>query len=606
KEKIIEALHELGVVQILDLGKNIEKFNQLVEIDKPLSNYSVISEYLVKIRAIESLLPEQKFEQIRIPVGQVMSEAKKLVESSDVLEINKKLSELQEKREELAEHMAILTALGRISIEFSLLESEVITRALGRVNKKKIPELENGLSGISKCEFLHDNLNKNDEIVLVIFDKRLNNEVQRVLTSVAYVPVDLPPFSTTPQAFLGKLVEWDKRLMGEEEEIKKEITSISNGIYSKVLYLREALELEAQKAEIAAKFGKTSSVCVVEGWIKKKDYDRLEEVLNYVSNDNVMIEKLRVDHHELAPTSLANPSSLRPFESFITFISIPKSYEFDPTVFFALVFPIMYGLMLGDVGYGIFVLLVGILGYFKLKGMLKDICWVLIPSGVLSIIFGILFGEIFGFEFKEFGIPFNGYLHRLSEITELLLITLAIGAVHVGFGFLLGVIKEIQEKKYRHAIGKAGWLVLEIGGVMLFLAVAQQMAYLTDYAIGLMVLAIVALIYGEGMIALIEIPKLIGNIFSYSRLMAVGLASVALAFVLNTFKPDPGMGLLIIPATLIFLFGHLLNFVLGIFEPFVQGARLHYVEFFSKFYEGGGYAFMPFKGNKKYTKNEVI
>jgi len=182
----------------------------------------------------------------------------------------------------------------------------------------------------------------------------------------------------------------------------------------------------------------------------------------------------------------------------------------------------------------------------------------------------------------------------MEDISIMLMIAIALGALHVALGLLLGLVDALGHRHYRHALGKFGWLALEVGGVAA-LATGGEMQTMSLALIGV---AAVMIVIGEGIIGIIEIPGLLGNILSYARIAAVGLASVALALVLNMIKPDASMGVMLLIVVPIFVLGHLLNFILGIFEPFVQGARLHYVEFSTKFYEGGGTWFTPFSKHK--------
>jgi V/A-type H+-transporting ATPase subunit I len=215
-----------------------------------------------------------------------------------------------------------------------------------------------------------------------------------------------------------------------------------------------------------------------------------------------------------------------------------------------------------------------------------------------AVVFGFLYGEAFGTLGEEIGLrPL--WFDRVSaeNVAGLLIMTIVIGAVHITLGLILGVWEAIRDRSRSHLLERGGMLV---GLISLFLIVAIVMDYLPP---GLMTPAIVALIIGIVLLSAslgwlgilmgpIEFIGLIGNVLSYLRIAAIGLASVYLAKVANEVAGMVGSAIVgIIIAVLI----HALNLVLGAFSPTIHSLRLHYVEFFRKFYEGGGRPYQPFK-----------
>jgi V/A-type H+-transporting ATPase subunit I len=154
-------------------------------------------------------------------------------------------------------------------------------------------------------------------------------------------------------------------------------------------------------------------------------------------------------------------------------------------------------------------------------------------------------------------------------------------------GNFLGMIEGIMHKEWKHAIAKACWVLLEIGLIGL----------VVDTTIGgaLAVISIIGIVVTEGAIGLIEIPGLIANIMSYARLAAVGLSGVILALLINMMRPDPSQGWFMIVMFILFAVAHFVAIGLAAFESIIQGGRLHAVEFFSKFFKGGGIPFSPFR-----------
>jgi V/A-type H+-transporting ATPase subunit I len=261
--------------------------------------------------------------------------------------------------------------------------------------------------------------------------------------------------------------------------------------------------------------------------------------------------------------------------------------------------PIFFGLILGDIGYGVLLLgfSLGLMRKFK-TGVARDVLTVLAMGSGWAILFGVLYGEIFGTLGEKLGLHAL-WIDRASaeDVAGLLGMTLAVGAVHITLGLVLGIWEAIRDRSRSHLMERGGML---LGLVSLFLLVGVLAKVLPG---GFMTPAIAGLIIGivvlgapMGWMGLfigwIEFIGLIGNILSYLRIAAIGLASVYLAKVANDVA---GMSGNLIVGVIIAVLIHALNLLLGAFSPTIHSLRLHYVEFFRKFYEGGGRAYEPYR-----------
>ena len=355
-----------------------------------------------------------------------------------------------------------------------------------------------------------------------------------------------------------------------------------------LLLSEQLLAVELEKAEAPLRFAVSKSTFVIWGWVPAGELETLEATLSKATGERIFVEAEYPHHSEKVPVKLANPKPARPFEFFMRLYSLPRYDEIDPTLFMFITFPLFFGFILGDVGYGLvtFFLLLWLKEKFSSASGLVN---VLIPAALSSIIFGFLFGEVFGFE-QAFGVEFPQLISRAHEINAMLITAVAIGLLHVNLGFVLGFVNELKHKGlFKAFCAKLSWIILQLG-------VALWVFW--DAKAGIAVsAAAVALIYiGESMRGMVELPGLLSNIVSYTRLAAVGISSVMLATVINDISKEIAQsGAIGIAASVIILFiGHTINLALGLLGGFLQSLRLHYVEFFTKFFEGGAAPFKPF------------
>lgn len=362
-------------------------------------------------------------------------------------------------------------------------------------------------------------------------------------------------------------------------------------IYQRALdWLEERLALYGATSAVYA----TSQCFVLQGWLASGEVAPLREALQRAFAGRVVLEELAILNEELerVPVQLRNPAYLQPFEIFSRLLPLPRYTSFDPTPFIGVFFPVLFGMMLGDLGYGAVLFVISAALARRGRGLARDFGKVLGVAAVYAMLFGALFGELFGdLGHRWFGLH-PWWVERSEAIVPTMLFAVSVGVAHVLFGLLLGVWSEWRRHRGREALLRLGLLLVVLLLALIGLGRIFPAPWLATgpLLIGVAVLLPVLSAAG-GLLAPLELLKTLGNIISYVRIMAIGLSSALLAVVANQLGGEVGNLLLgiLVAGTL-----HAFNLLLGVFAPTVHALRLHYVEFFSKFLDLGGRRFEPF------------
>lgn len=363
---------------------------------------------------------------------------------------------------------------------------------------------------------------------------------------------------------------------------------------------RVALVTQLEQIDAVRWVGATDRVFVVSAWVPRPDVPRLGAGLRRLGEDVVLEEVAASRRDTSAPVLLRNPRPARPFEFLVRFYDDPRARSVDPTGLLVVFVPLMFGFMVGDIVYGVLLLAAALLAgrvFSTLSPIVRDGLRVLVAGALWAIVFGVVFGEALG-DLGERALDLPAlWRHRddADALEALLLLALALGTVHVTLGYVLGLWQSRRDRAPRSALTPLGSLVM-LAALLAAAAVAADRLPVSALgpaaAVALVGLVLVSAPHGALGLVLgpLELFGLVANLLSYLRLAAVGLASVFLAVVANELAVAGPLWIGVVVAILL----HALNLVLAGFTPAIQALRLQYVEFFSKFFLGGGRAFRPF------------
>ncbi len=447
------------------------------------------------------------------------------------------------------------------------------------------------------CVLLSGDVDREQVGVLLTVPREAAPAVSRFLFERGIAEIRLPD-RYAGQSLLDALLLLTRRsqeLPAEIREAEAALMAIARRWRRPLMAALQSARSRRARLAVVVSCGETDHAFVIYGWVPAEQRRRLAAALDRAFAGRVML----VDHavspeeYDEVPVVLRNPPYVRAFEPLVGFFAWPRYGSIDPTPFMAGFFPLFFGLMLGDIGFGALALALTLLARLKGWGgeIGRQLTTIALASSMSAIAFGVLFGELFGALGEPLGLHPVLFDRRTAAVSFLAL-ALVLGLCHVVLGIGLSLWNALRHSHGGEALARAVTLGLIAAAIGAGLAhVGYVPSTIERPALVALALLVAATVFLGGALAVIELISTLGNILSYARLMALGTASVMLAEVANRMVEIFGSPVVGVTAAVTL---HAVNFAMGLFSPTIQALRLHYVEFFDKFFEGGGKPYEPF------------
>lgn len=637
RAELLEKLQDFSEVEFTDLQsevlneENVNEEYEGLDFDNAGSSYEKCEEKLSKAKSTLKFLKEyvpQKSMIKSMREGKrelTLKELEKAVLNSPFDEI---CSKVKDKENELA---ALESEKSKLQTEIESLKLiENFDAPLESLNDLKTPVFFGSIPKQYMDELAHfddyyiEIVSENDQDVyfLSMCNEDQKEELEEKLRSFGF-----SPFKTTlkekPIEIIQNNMDSIEKIKSKEFFVKEELASFDEDVNTLEL-ICEYYENIVTRKNAVDNFLRTNNVVIIKGWLPSEENKNFVSLLKEVLGEDYYIDFSEVTDEDIesgiVPVKLKNNELNSAFEDITKMYSTPRYNEIDPTPLLTPFYLLFFGMMVADMGYGLLeIIVVGLaLKLFKFDESKRRFAKFFFYLGFPIFGFGLIYGTVFGVE-----LPIPGHISQTNDINTVLIASIVFGAIQIFVGLGIKAYMLIRDGKVKDAFYDVfSWYFALIGtGLLLGSMLLGLPAIAKNIGIVLMVIGMGTIVLtngrgakskvaqiGSGAYELYGITSYIGDLVSYTRLMALGLSGGSLAAAFNMMAGMiPGVAMFLF-APLILVFGHIFNLGLSLLGAYVHTCRLQYVEYFGKFYEGGGKDFTPFEAKNEYinTKKEEI
>ncbi|MDO8964690.1 MAG: V-type ATPase 116kDa subunit family protein [Coriobacteriia bacterium] len=629
--EVVSLLHEQGTLHIEDLTKKIGSGEMPVDQMEVLSGQQIererMEDLLIRVRAIIKALhiPGSQVEETSrqreyLSLWKLSSDELSTEIANVIAEVEDRTSGLAQSQTDLENDLSLLGRYEPILHKIQPLARQIVTTGnfdsvallIERRYKGLLDQLKEELDKITKkqCEIVSTDVDEDTTAAIVVFSKVYSEPVHKFLAMENVNQIRLPsdmqgmPFDEAYEQIRVRRREMPAQL----QEVRSELEVMSAKWYLRLTTIRDVLMDKLDEISAIPKFGQTEYAFVITGYVPIEEMTTMRKGLVAAFGDDVIVNQKEITEKEFAdtPVALKNSKAMQPFQSLLSVYGMPRYGTMDPTWMLFVFYPVFFGMIVGDIGYGLIMLGIVLWMRFRYKEneTIQLATSVLGPASTMVVAFGFLYAEFFGnwlyvnkwiipIPLGPMELPFE----RVVLVQEFMYLAVAVGVLQILLGLAFGIVNAVRTKNKHHLFEKGGILTFLLG-VFIALGIGAATSFFGSWTIwGQGLFALVALsgfifaVRGGGVMGVVETVESVTHIASYIRIMAVGLAGAIFADAVNSMMQKSGN---IVAAVLIGIFLHGLNFIIAAFSPTIHALRLNFLEFFGKFYETGTKEYSPF------------
>jgi len=642
---VIDILHEKGYIQIEDLTESIQENEELkgLDVSKQDPHASRIASLSMKCNSILDTLKsaEKSMSMVdvvkgfispkkidskeveNLPTTELVDKADEIINKVDAVlsPIEARINEIGTEETKYKESLNVANQLKSFDIDFAHLQETKYTNIIsGRIPSENLSEAKKGIEEITdRVDIFEGKSNSDDEKtfvpIIIVTAKEFEEDISSVLRRLEFEKLDVTGLSGKPNEIIEASKNKLDELKKERKQCIKDIGEVGQRSKEHLLVINEQLELEKERTEIYSYFGETNSTKAIKAWVVKDDVEETLSIIDEVTDGNSIIELEDPTEEEIennkVPVKQQNPGFAKPYELLVNMYSAPNYKDIDPTIIMAICFPFFFGYCLTDAFYGIILAIVGLVlytGLGKTSKTYKSFGTIVTQCGIWTFILGLATGGFIGdfvprFILGNVNAPLPTVIPDINAFVHpenILILAIIIGLIHLNIAFLFGIIDNVKRGNIKQlCAGQLCWVLIEIAIVGYLLT--NSIYVLAAIAI----VALILLLYGSGPMGVMDIFGFLGDILSYSRLLALCLSTGGIGMTANLLGQllagmIPYVGIVL--GIIVFFGVHLFNIAFQSMGSFIHSLRLHFVEFFGNFYEGESNEFEPFKASRLYTK----
>ena len=631
-KKIIELLQRRGVVEICRntdeelfstnvsaITGKFEKFrstaSQALEI---LEKYSPEQSSIADMFGGRTEIEKHAFGKEAMQLEKIMNSANEIIRCSRII------NESQAETAQLITKYDTLKQWSSLDIPLNFKGTATTCAFIGTLPMQiTAEEVENMLPDGCCAEIIQSSKEQTNLFIVCIREKA--EETEDILRKNAFLPISEND-NRTPSKFMEDIKSKQNELSRKSDDAVRKIKELSEK-RKELKFTVDYLTMRKDKYEALSSLGFTESTFILTGYIPEKYTERIQKELEAKFTASITFSD--PDEDEDVPVLLENSRFSSPVEGITKMYAMPSKTDVDPTPVMSFFYYLFFGMMLSDAGYGV-LMVIGTciaLSKFRLEESMRKTLIMFRNCGVSTVIWGALFGSWFGDIIQVVGREFFGkeigsvalWFEPLDDPIKLLLFSFGLGILHLFLGVAVSFKMSWDDGRKIDAFCDAVPVYLIVLGVAplgagILTSVPDNLKTVGSYMLiaGVILLVLTAgrsskSIFGKffgGLYALYNTATgYLSDILSYSRLLALGLATGSIAGVINLIGTMPENKIVkLILLIIVFIVGHIANLAINLLGAYVHTDRLQFVELFSKFYTGGGREFEPFTVNTKYIK----